>query len=575
MAEFLQLALFYLLIYFVINGIDDFGMDLRMAAAWLRGHHPRQPGRLPEMDRLRIVPARRIAILVPLWKESEVIEAMVESNLKRVDYLNYDWFLGVYPNDHDTLAAVERLCARHKRVHLALCGRPGPTSKANCLNFIYRAMERFESDHDIRFPVLMLHDAEDLLHPASLLLVNWYSTTHGMVQVPILPFAKPLGEWIHGVYCDEFAEFFRRDLSVRFAEGAFLPSNGVGTAISRDQLERLIERQNGLLFDEESLTEDYELGLKLYRQGCRQMLLPITGQYGDILATREYFPHTLHCAVRQRTRWITGQSLQSWERNGWPHRWSISYWFWRDRKGLLGNFLNGAALLLLALSLAGLLAPQATGLGPWLWIAGSVPGARFLYPLCTVFAVQRVAVRVTLVSTVYGWRFALGVPFRIVISCWLNLVATAHAIRGYLVSRWRRKRVGWAKTEHAFPVSQQLAANPHPAGLVLAAAAAASPVAKPSAIQVRAWMPSSPETRAQQPLLGQNSAATIPVAIPPATLVSNVEIQALPGLLNQSEVVVLIPGSISAEVLHQLLPPGRVRIVYVDAPEPGKSNPGA
>lgn len=471
MTDLLQLGLFYLLVYFMINGLDDLSIDLRMARGWLLRRWRGDRMRLPGVERLRQVSAQRIAILVPLWRESAVIEAMVETNLRHVDYKNYDFFLGVYPNDKETLSVVQRLCAKHPRVHFAVCRRPGPTSKADCLNHVYREVVRFEAQAGLRFQVLMLHDAEDVLHPASLLLVNWYAQTHGMVQVPVLPIATALSAWTHGVYCDEFAEFFQRDLSVRQAEGGFLPSNGVGTAFGREHIEALVAQQGGILLDEESLTEDYEIGLKLHRAGCKQVLLPLTREFGDLLATREYFPRNFRDAVRQRSRWISGQCLQSWERNGWPLRWGQCYWFWRDRKGLLGNFLNALALLLLLMSVAAMMAPELTGLGPWLWIAGSVPGAGMLYLGCTVLTLERLLVRIVLVSQVYGWRFAAGVPVRILMGTCLNLVATSRALGTYVMARWRRKRLGWLKTEHAFPLGLPVAAEETPAPLAYAAAA--------------------------------------------------------------------------------------------------------
>ena len=45
-------------------------------------------------------------------------------------------------------------------------------------------------------------------------------------------------------------------------------------------------------------------------------------------------------AIRQRTRWVTGIALQSWEHHGWRGTLSQKYWFWRDRKGLFGNPLS-------------------------------------------------------------------------------------------------------------------------------------------------------------------------------------------------------------------------------------------
>ncbi len=568
MTDLLQLGLFYLLIYFTINGIDEIVMDLRMTALWLRN---RKGGgaclRLPGVDRMRRAPAQRIAILVPLWRESAVIEAMVETNLRHVNYPNFDFFLGVYPNDTETLHAAQRLQAKHPRVHVVINSRPGPTSKADCLNHVYREIGRFEARNGIRFPVLMLHDAEDVLHPASLLLVNWYSVTYGMVQVPVLPIATPLSAWMHGVYCDEFAEFFQRDLSVRHTSGGFLPSNGVGTAFSRECLDALFAEQNGVLLDEESLTEDYEIGHKLHRLGCKQILLPLTRMYGDLLATREYFPRTFRDAVRQRTRWISGQCLQSWERNGWPLRWQHSYWFWRDRKGLWGNSLNAMALLLLVVGLTARAAPELTGLGPWLWMAGSVPGADALFVLCTVFSLQRVVLRTWLVSRIYGWRFATGVPIRMVLSTALNFVATWRALHSYAMARWQRKRLGWLKTEHAFPIGAPVAAEAAPvlhAFTATAAGADGAAAAWPGWGTARKGVVSTSTAIASGVHLAPISPQHPPAKPHGAQTQHHKDSLARAVLLKDGEVLVVIPRNLAPQEREQLTRHHVARLSFVE-----------
>ncbi|MGA7409272.1 MAG: glycosyltransferase, partial [Bryobacteraceae bacterium] len=50
---------------------------------------------------------RRFAIFVPCWKESQVIGNMVRHNLASIRYRHFDFFLGAYPNDKDTIKAVE------------------------------------------------------------------------------------------------------------------------------------------------------------------------------------------------------------------------------------------------------------------------------------------------------------------------------------------------------------------------------------------------------------------------------------------------------------------------------------
>ena len=90
-------------------------------------------------------------------------------------------------------------------------------------------MQDYERRHGMRFRVLVTHDVEDVLHPESLLLINWFSRRHAMVQILVLPLPTPAREWTHGLYCDEFAEYQTKDIPVRQRLGGFLPANGVGT----------------------------------------------------------------------------------------------------------------------------------------------------------------------------------------------------------------------------------------------------------------------------------------------------------------------------------------------------------
>src|SRR6516162_8678003 len=177
-------------------------------------------------------------------------------------------------------------------------------------------MKDYEARHRVRFRIVVLHDAEDLIQPESLTLINWFSRRYAMVQVPVLPLATRLREWTHGLYCDEFAEYQRKDIPVRQQLGGFLPSNGVGTGFDRDALERLADGRNGRPFDPTCLTEDYETGYLLHALGYRQVFLPVRFREGGPMATREFFPRSARAAISQRTRWVTGIALQSWERHG-------------------------------------------------------------------------------------------------------------------------------------------------------------------------------------------------------------------------------------------------------------------
>ena len=342
----------------MVSGLDDLFITLvgfatcRLRFAW------------PSATSLRRAGERPIAVFVPLWHEHAVIGRMLEHNLKAIKYRNYHFFVGVYPNDAPTIRAVTQQARRHPRIHVATCPHDGPTSKGDCLNWIYQRMKDHEARHNMRFRIVMMHDAEDLIHPDSLRLVNWFSRRYAMVQVPVLPLATGVGEFTHGLYCDEFAEYQQKDIPVRQTLGGFLPSNGVGTGFDRAALERVAATRCGRPFDPSCLTEDYETGYLLHSMGYSQVFVPVRAVQGGPVATREYFPRRFRAAISQRTRWVTGIALQSWERHGWNAPWPQLYWFWRDRKGLIGNLLTPVANLFFLYGTASYLSHLGQP-GPW------------------------------------------------------------------------------------------------------------------------------------------------------------------------------------------------------------------
>src|SRR3546814_19662843 len=71
-----------------------------------------------------------------------------------------------------------------------------------------------------------------------------------MVQLPVLPLIDPRSRWIAGHYLDELAEAHGKDLVVREALGASVPSAGVGCAIRRDLMDSIARLNGGKPFDE-------------------------------------------------------------------------------------------------------------------------------------------------------------------------------------------------------------------------------------------------------------------------------------------------------------------------------------
>jgi molybdopterin-guanine dinucleotide biosynthesis protein A len=88
---------------------------------------------------------------------------MLRHNLPGIRYSRYRFFVGCYPNDRLTIDAVREAMAQLPEVRLTMVPHDGPTSKADCLNWIYQGMRAYEEDHGDRFDVVVIHDAEDLI----------------------------------------------------------------------------------------------------------------------------------------------------------------------------------------------------------------------------------------------------------------------------------------------------------------------------------------------------------------------------------------------------------------------------
>ncbi|HLX45600.1 MAG TPA: glycosyl transferase family protein [Bryobacteraceae bacterium] len=443
-------ALAPLALAILMSGLDDLVIDVVWAADWLRNRFRPEADLFPPGPRqLDSAPIRRIAILIPLWHEHQVIARMIEHAIATIHYPDFHIFAGAYPNDDLTQDAIRRVADRFPTVHLVLCPHDGPTSKADCLNWIYQHLGLYEEQNGERFHVVVTHDAEDLIHPDELRWINYYSARFDFVQTPVLALPTPFRAMTHGIYCDEFAEYHTRDMPVRTLLGGFLPSAGVGTGYRRSALEKLAETNSNRVFEPEALTEDYENGLKLFRMGCSQAFVPISRVAGprNFVATREYFPQNWSSALRQRTRWVMGIALQGWERHGWGRNPGETYWLWRDRKGLIANPLGLAANVVFVY-----------GLATAIWARVPPLATRVVYATAAL-QILRLAVRMTCSARIYGFRFALGVPLRAAYANLLNSAATLLALTRYALARIRGQALVWMKTDHSFPSRATLQAH--------------------------------------------------------------------------------------------------------------------
>lgn len=390
-----------------------------------------------------------MAILVPAWDEADVIGPMLAGLTRALDYARYRVFVGVYPNDPATHAAVSAV--GDARIEVVTTVLHGPTTKADCLNHLWRAAEAFEAAEWVRFKAIVLHDAEDVVHPAELRVFDALIPGLAMVQLPVVPFVDEGSRWVGGHYLDEFAEGHAKDVVVREALGAAVPLAGVACAIERGHLAALAGAA-GEPFDPTCFTEDYELGLRIQWRGGRGALVRVRDASGALVATREYFPATLADAVRQKSRWVLGIALSGWDRLGWDGTWADRYMLWRDRKPIF------TAPLLLA-AYAGMIGSLAVAVVAQCWppVRALVPVApqggalAALLEINTALAAWRLTARAAFTADLHGWREGVRAVPRAVVANLVNTLAMARALQRYAAITLRGHAGEWEKTRHRIP----------------------------------------------------------------------------------------------------------------------------
>ncbi|WP_159755461.1 glycosyl transferase family protein [Sphingomonas sp. 8AM] len=433
-----ELALFAAVVI-LLGGADDLLMDL----VWWRVRRPE-----PSFADVPRAPPLPLAVFVPAWDEQQVIGAMLRATLARYDHPDYRLYVGCYPNDPGTVTAANAVAAGDARVRVVVGMQDGPTTKADCLNQLWRTLVAEEAGQRRTTAAIVLHDAEDVVDPAELRLFDDHLRDAALVQLPVIPLIDPHRRLVSGHYADEFAESHRRDLMVRSALAASIPLAGVGCAIRRDALDRLAG-QCGMPFEPQSLTEDYELGLRVAALGlparfvrCRDVA------DGRLIATRAFFPDTIDTAVRQKARWIAGIALSGWDRTGWgPRRHAAEYWMrMRDRRGLLAvSALLAAYLALVGWGLSSL-AHALTGSG----VPPVGAGLRMLLMLNTGLLCWRLIARALHTAAEHGWREGCWSVPRMVVANGIAMLAARRALTRYVATLFGAPP-HWDKTAHRFP----------------------------------------------------------------------------------------------------------------------------
>lgn len=429
-------------LFFLLGTLDELAIDGLYLLGRVRGrlHTPRIERNALEGRSL----AGTVAVIVPAWREDDVIGATIRHMLVAWPQAELRIYVGCYANDPATIAAATNAACGQARVRIVVHAARGPTTKADCMNRLYRAIEEDEAREDIGFRMVVIHDAEDMVDPAALALFDTGLASAQLMQLPVLPVPQNRSRWVAGHYMDEFAEAHAKAMVVRDWLRAGFPSAGVGCAIARPLLARLDMQADGKgPFDAESLTEDYELGLKVAEAGCETAFLRVRGDDGRLIATRAFFPRRLETAVRQKTRWVCGIALQGWDRMGWTGSLLDGWMRLRDRRGPLAALVLFSAYLLVFLT-GGLM------IAHWLGFARApvvTPLTKALLLVNLASLGWRAACRGFFTSHEYGWAEGLRAVLRIPLSNIIAIMAGRRAVAQY-VGSLRGGILQWDKTEH-------------------------------------------------------------------------------------------------------------------------------
>ena len=469
-----------------ISSLDDLFID---AWYWIQKAATRKSRRSLRgltLSELRTREEQPLAIMIPAWQEDDVIAKMLAQLVAVLDYRNYTIFVGTYVNDPKTIEEVERMRRRYRHLVRVEVPNPGPTCKADCLNWVVQAILLHEKQNDREFAGVILHDSEDVLHPLELRLFNCLLPQNDMIQIPVWSLERRWHEFVAGTYMDEFAESHLKEMVARESMSGTVPSAGVGTCFSRRALVELARQTNNQPFNTQTLTEDYDIGERLGRLGMRAMFVhfPVAttrrgrSLFGRVeessfmlpLSTREFFPHKFRAAYRQKARWILGISLLGWRQLGWSGSIAQKYMLFRDRKVLVTSLISVLAYLLactyILFHFSSLDKDWIVELST-IFVAGS-------WPLLIVYAnaaalVLRVAQRMYFVTRIYGgFQGLLSLP-RMIVGNFINFAAVLRAWRIFLAHVLFGRRITWDKTMHEYPTTEALAAKKHRLGEILVA----------------------------------------------------------------------------------------------------------
>lgn len=230
-------------------------------------------------------------IVVALHDEAAIAGQLVAA-LKRLDWPRalLDIKLICEADDGATIAALEALDLSPE-FEIVRVPPIGPRTKPKALDYALAGA---------RGEFLVIYDAEDRPHPQQLREAHALFTKSGpelaVIQAPLVV-SNARASAISALFAMEYAGLFRGLLPFLARCGLPIPLGGTSNHFRMDAL------LAAGAWDPHNVTEDADLGMRLYRRGYR----------GAVIArpTYEDAPDTTKVWMRQRTRWFKGW-LQTW-----------------------------------------------------------------------------------------------------------------------------------------------------------------------------------------------------------------------------------------------------------------------
>lgn len=356
----------------------------------------------------------RAAIIVSAYDESRDVLRRVALAIKQMDYPAHKItvFFAMEKKDRKTVEAFKSLKLGVQFVGVE-CPIVEPFTKPKACNWVYT---HYVMGKD--FDMLALLDAEDRPEPlearkaatAFAYLRRNKQTNVGCVQAE-LAFWNPRPSWVSTFYWGEYDRNFNATLRGLDALKLVPPLGGTSNwflvsaldDVSRYNSERTLVANDGTEYklqgpwDENNVTEDCDLAMRLYRQGWTVRM------FNSV--TFEEAPDKLRDAIPQKTRWITGfiQSCSVWMQKSIETIREVGFVRWFAYELLVGGtplslFLNPITW---ATTLTYVVARMANATAVTTYMEQLYPGA-----------VYYIGMFVAIVGNLFLWVQKLMVPLR-------------------------------------------------------------------------------------------------------------------------------------------------------------------